>query len=215
MESNFSVASEEIGLPWKAWKGDFFEPQGTAYDGQLYEGRLTMKASQTLILVAEQVRPGIEAWRRIRPDPSPDALMFPTFGWGKRKGQAVPLWGKNFLHRRIRPVARHLGISDHLITYQVMRGTLGTDLQKHVTVKDAQSALRHASIRTTPDVYMQPVEESVVEAVNSRTRQILSGGQRPVLDDTNAIVPRARRLMGTRAPSDVESHLSQVRKERR
>lgn len=29
-------ASEAMGLQWKAWTGDSFEPQGTAYDGQLY-----------------------------------------------------------------------------------------------------------------------------------------------------------------------------------
>jgi hypothetical protein len=92
----------------------------------------------------------------------------------------------------------------------VMRRTLGTDLQKHGTLKDAQSALRHASIRTTADVYMQPLEESVVEAVNSRTRQILSGWQRPALSDTSVIVPRARRLKVKKESREVPSQLSQV-----
>jgi integrase len=35
-----------------------------------------------------------------------------------------------------------------------MRRTLGTDLQKHGTLKDVQGALRHASIQTTGDVYV-------------------------------------------------------------
>jgi integrase len=83
-------------------------------------------------------------------------LMFPTFGRGERKGQAVPRWGKNFLKWRIRPVARKVGIPDHLITFQVMRRTLGTDMQKHGTLKDTQGMLRHASIKTTGDVYVQP-----------------------------------------------------------
>jgi integrase len=101
--------------------------------------------------------------------------MFPTFGRGKRKGQAVPRWGKNFLTWRIRPVARRLGIPDRLVTFQVMRRTLGTDLQKHGTLKDAQAALRHASIRTTGDVYVQPIEQSVLQAVNSRAAAVLGG----------------------------------------
>jgi hypothetical protein len=42
-------------------------------------------------------------------------------------------------------------------------------------LKDAQGALRHASIKTTGDVYMQTIEASVLDAVNSRTRQILAG----------------------------------------
>jgi integrase len=44
-----------------------------------------------------------------------------------------------------------------------MRRTLGTDLQEHGTLKDAQGALRHASIRTTGDVYMQTIESSVLQ----------------------------------------------------
>jgi hypothetical protein len=42
-------------------------------------------------------------------------------------------------------------------TFQVMRRTLGTDLQQHGTIKDAQGVLRHASIKTTGDVYVQQI----------------------------------------------------------
>jgi hypothetical protein len=41
-------------------------------------------------------------------------------------------------------------------------------------MKDTQSALRHASIKTTADVYVQQIPESVRAAVNSRTRAILA-----------------------------------------
>ena len=106
--------------------------------------------------------------------------MFPTFGRGERKGQAVPRWGKNFLRWRIRPIARKLGIPDRLVTFQVMRRTLGTDMQQHGTLKDTQSILRHASIKTTGDVYVQPIEQSVLQAVNSRTSAVLEGWKAPV-----------------------------------
>jgi hypothetical protein len=92
----------------------------------------------------------------------------------------VPRWGKNFFKWRIRPVARKVGIPDHLITFQVMRRTLGTDMQKHGTLKDAQGMLRHASIKTTGDVYMQAIEQSVLDAVNSRTAAVLKGWTAPV-----------------------------------
>jgi integrase len=127
-----------------------------------------------------QVRPIIEAWRQICRDPSLEALMFPTFGRGKRKGQAVPRWGKNFLKWRIRPIAAKLGIPERLVTFQVMRRTLGTDMQRHGTLKDTQSMLRHASIRTTGDVYVQTIEESVVAAVNSRTSAVLGNWAAPL-----------------------------------
>jgi integrase len=147
-------ASEALGLQWKSWTGESLIPHGTAYEGQLYPGQVKSKASRAAITVPEQVRPVIEAWRRFTSDASPEALMFPTFGRGKRKGQIVPHTSKNFLRARIRPIARRLGIPEHLVTFQMMRRTLGTDLQNHGTLKDAQGALRHASISTTGNVYI-------------------------------------------------------------
>ena len=170
-------ASEIMGLQWKSWTGDSLLPHGTAYEGQFYAGRLKTKQSKAPIPVPEQVRPVIEAWHRICVDPSPEALMFPTFGRGDRKGQAVPRDGKNFLTWRIRPISRRLGIPDRLVTFQVMRRTLGTDMQSHGTLKDTQSMLRHASIQTTGDVYMQRIDQSVIQAVNSRTNAVLNGSQ--------------------------------------
>ncbi len=100
--------------------------------------------------------------------------MFPTFGRGPRTRQAVPRQGKNFLKWRIHPIADQVGIPRKLVTFQVMRRTLGTDMQGHGTMKDAQQILRHASIRTTAEIYMQEIQASVRSAINSRTRAIFS-----------------------------------------
>ena len=160
-------------------------PYGTAFEGQFYPGRFKTRSSQAPIGVQEQVRPIIEAWQRVCPDPSPEALMFPTFGRGERKGQAVPRWGKNFLKWRVRPISQRLRIPDRLVTFQVMRRTLGTNLQHHGTLKHAQGALRHASIQTTGDVYVQTIEKSVINAMNSRTLEILTGWEPAILSGTN------------------------------
>jgi integrase len=144
--------------------------------------------------VPDQVRPVIEAWRAVCIDVSPDALMFPTFGRGKRKGQSVPRWAKNFLRRRISPIAQKLGIPDRFITSQVMRRTLGTDMQKHGTWKDTQSMLRPASIQTTGDVYMQTIEKKVLDAVNSRTDAVLDGWSAPVKE----MGPQGRKPRGSK-----------------
>ena len=186
-------ASEVLGLQWKSWTGNELIPHGTAFEGQFYPGRLKNRSSQAPISVPAQVRPIIHAWKRVCADPSPEALMFPTFGRGERKGQAVPRWGKNFLRWRVRPIARRLGITDRLVTFQVMRRTLGTDLQKHGSLKDAQGALRHASIKTTGDVYVQTIEESVLNAMNSRTMGILAGWEHPALTDGLVTVVEANR----------------------
>ena len=52
--------------------------------------------------------------------------------------------------------------------------TLGTDMQGHGTMKDAQQILRHASIKTTAEIYMQEIPASVRTAINSRTRVIFN-----------------------------------------
>jgi hypothetical protein len=118
---------------------------------------------------------------------------------GERKGHAVPRWGKNFLRWRIRPIARKLGIPEHLVTFQVMRRTLGTDLQRHGTLKDAQGALRHASIQTTGNVYVQTIEASVLNAMNSRTTEILSTKKPAIQSKAKAMleesgIPRRRKI---------------------
>jgi hypothetical protein len=56
-----------------------------------------------------------------------------------------------------------------------MRRSLGTHFSGHGTLKDTQGALRHASITTTGNVYMQVVEENVMKAVNSHTTTLLDG----------------------------------------
>lgn len=89
-------ASEAMGLQWRSWTGEALMPHGTAYEGKLLKGRLKSKASRAPIPVPEPVRPVIEAWRRLSRDTSPEALMFPTFGRGERKGEAVPREAKNF-----------------------------------------------------------------------------------------------------------------------
>jgi hypothetical protein len=178
-------ASEVLGLQWKSWTGTTLVPYGTAFEGQFYPGRFKTRASQAPIGVPEQVRPIIQAWHRVCPDPSPEALMFSTFGRGERKGQAVPRWGKNFLTWWVRPITRKLKIPDRLVTFQVMRRTLGTNLQHHGTLKDAQGALRHASIQTTGDVYVQTIEKSVLNAMNSRTAEILTDWEPTILSGKN------------------------------
>ena len=52
-------------------------------------------------------------------------------------------------------------------------------MQQHGTLKDTQGMLRHASIKTTGDVYVQTIEQSVLAAVNSRTSAVLGDWRMP------------------------------------
>jgi len=162
-------ASEVMGLQWKSWIGEAPIPHGTAYEGQFYKGRLKSKASKGPIPVPEQVQPVLAAWRQICQDPSPEALMFPTFGRGKRKGQAVPRWGTEELPEVADSSDRPKVGSSRIL------GHLPGDAP-------------HSG--NGPN--MQAIEASILEAVNSRTRQILAGWRGPVISGAKPIVPKAR-----------------------
>lgn len=193
--------SETFGLQWKSCLGDRLVIHSTAYEGELYRGRVKTDASRSAVPLPDDIIPIVEAWRQICPDSSPEALMFPTFGKAERKGRKVPRRAKNFLKWRIYPVADKLKIPRKLVTFQVMRRTLGTDLQKHGTMKDAQGALRHASIKTTADVYMQEIPASVRAAINSRTRAILAKSQEVFVKPGSATCPNVSQFQKVESTS--------------
>jgi integrase len=192
--------SEAFGPKWKAYLGDRLVIETTAYEGQVYD-RVKTEESRNAVPIPEDIQPIIEAWKRKCADTSPEALMFSTFGRGKRQGMRVPFRPKNFLKWRIYPITDKLGIPRKLVTFQVMRRTLGTDLQEHGTMKDAQTALRHASIKTTANVYMQPIPASVTAALNSRTRAVLTKKQRDSGEISEAMLPNAPQFPRARLAS--------------
>ena len=166
--------SEDLGLTWKSYAFDHFIVYDTAYEGQLYEGKVKTEDSRARIPIPRRIRPYIEAWRQVCPDTSPDALMFPTKGHLRNKGKIVPFRAKNFFKWKVWPIADQLGIDRKLCTFQVLRRTLGTDLQMHGTMKDAQTILRHKQIKTTAEVYMDHIPESVRKAIDSRTDAVFA-----------------------------------------
>jgi integrase len=106
-------ASEVMDLQWKSWTGESLMPHGTAYEGKFSPGRLNTQQSNAPIPVPELVRPVIEAWRKLCPHTSPEALIFPTFGRGKPTVscgviQASLTWRlrTNHIHNRCWSIAR-------------------------------------------------------------------------------------------------------------
>ena len=142
--------------------------------------------------IPDDIVPIIEAWRQICPDTSPDALMFPTHGKGERAGSTVPRRAKSFLKWRIHPIAKKMKIPRRLVTFQVMRRTLGSDLQQHGTIKDAQGVLRHASIKTTGDVYVQQIRKACERQSTREHGQSWRSGGRLVSNRNMQRVPIGR-----------------------
>jgi integrase len=78
--------SETLGLQWKSYLGDRLVIHSTAYEGELYRGRVKTEASRSAIPIPDDIIPIVESWRHECPDSSPEALMFATFGRAERKG---------------------------------------------------------------------------------------------------------------------------------
>jgi len=83
------------------------------------------------------------------------------------------LVGEELLTGRIRPTVV-IGKADRLITFQVMRRTLGTDMQNWLT-EDIQSMLRHGSQRYHERYLCPTNHEKVQQAADLRTAAVLKG----------------------------------------
>jgi len=72
------------------------------------------------------------------------------------------------------------GIAWRLADSLALRRFVGIALDEYGSLKDTQSMLRHASIKTTGDIYVQTIDQNVLQAVNSRTAAVLKGWKAPV-----------------------------------
>lgn len=169
--------SEVFGLTWGCCRGEYLAVEHTAFEGRLQANTVKTTDSRALVPIPDLVRPIIENWRSLCEDTNPDALLFATKGKGSRKGQQVPFESTNFMERRIYPIADKLKIPRRLVKFQVLRRTVCTDMQFHGTLKDAQTALRHQSVHTTANIYMQPVPKSVTSALNARTKAVFDSSR--------------------------------------
>lgn len=175
--------SEAFALRWKSYQGDHFTILDTTWEGKLYPNQVKTKASRASVPIPDDLQPLIAEWYNSCFDNSPDALIFPTEGRAHNKGTMVPFRSRSFMRWHILPIAERLGIPKSLVTFRVLRRSTATDLQKFGTVKDAQTILRHKKSDMTVNVYMQAIPESVRQALNSRTRAILSAPMRSVQQD--------------------------------
>ena len=164
--------SEVFGLHWGAYIGDSIMVKNTAWEGQVYEEQTKTNESRALVTVPEMIQPWIELWRSQSTHIGQNDLMFPAIRRNKNK-QQIPMRPRQFLQRHMKPLAEELGIDPDLITFQVLRRTFGTTMQKHGSMKDVQAHLRHASITTTGNIYVQEIPSSVRSAVNATVREIL------------------------------------------
>jgi len=108
----------------------------------------------------------LREWRQAqRKAPADDALIFPS-------QRGTPIHPSNYLKRFLKPLADKLGIPG--VNYQVFRRTFATHFQRHATIKEAQTQLRHTDAATTLGIYTQTIPEQLAAAVEAYDQEIAS-----------------------------------------
>ncbi len=121
------------------------------------EAVVKTRASEADVALPEDVCADLNEWRKWCGNAKPDAFIFAS-----RSG--TPINYKNWLDRVLKPAATAIGVER--ITYHMFRRGLATEAhQLGVVDKNVQSQLRHASVRTTQDVYTRGVPAEQAKAM--------------------------------------------------
>lgn len=138
------------------------------------------EASISDVWVPRGLRAELECWLEQMADKRPEAFLFSS-----RKGTPINL--NNFLNRSLKPAAEKALAKMKLegrptpagflkgVNNQALRRTCATRMQRHGSVKDVQSHLRHASPNLTAGTYMQPIPQSVQSAVERLDEELTEG----------------------------------------
>jgi integrase len=124
------------------------------------------EGQQAPITVPDVPLPLLQTWREQNATAPDEALIFPS-------AKGSPMRPENWLRRRIKPIAKVLGISVP-VNFQVLRRTFATNAQGHGNTKDVQTHLRHTDIATTLGLYTQPIDASVRKLVNAVADDVMS-----------------------------------------
>jgi integrase len=118
-------------------------------------GSTKTEDSDGQVVLSAELERELRNWASTRRSGS---LMFPT-------SEGTPWRIGNYLKRVLKPLAETVGIHD--MTHQAMRRTFATHFQKHGSVKDTQTQLRHSDPETTLKYYQKEIPDSVRAAVES------------------------------------------------
>ncbi len=154
---------ELFALRWDDW-----EPGALRIDERIWQGRLgspKTRRSASYVTLPDSLDEAIAAWKQ-------ECGIVDLRSWIFTNDKGRWITAGTWLRENLKPLAAACKVG--FTNYQVIRRTFATLIQKHGSVKDAQTQLRHASPNLTVGTYMQAIPESVREAVNSFEQAIES-----------------------------------------
>ena len=157
---------EIIALRWSSLQPGRLLIKQTVYRGHLRDYGKTKK-SATGVPIPQGLYKALLSWQGRCPDPSPDALIFPS-------SNGTYLNTSNYLNRVLYPIKRDLGLKK--LNFQILRRSFTTRGQEFGSLKDLQGVLRHEKIDTTANEYAQVVDARVQELVERMYERLTMGG---------------------------------------
>jgi integrase len=159
--------SELFGLKWKDF--DFERKQINVQRSIVcqVEGSCKTESSTRPVPLDDRVDVALKEWRAQAFYAAPDDWLFASpFSRGKK-----PFWPNSSM-KTIKRIAKRVGITKQ-IGWHTFRRSLATLMSEVGTKpKNIQGNMRHASVRTTMDVYAQPVPTSMRRAKRAVAREI-------------------------------------------
>lgn len=135
---------ELFALRWRSIEPGCLRIEEAVYRGHI--GSPKTEGSRAYVALPKSLEMELEFWRHQCGDPDEDEFVF------------------------LAPLAKKNGIEG--LTFQCLRRTFATQFQKHGTVKDAQTQLRHADAGTTMNIYTQEIPSSVRAAVEALEQKL-------------------------------------------
>jgi integrase len=118
-----------------------------------FVGPCKTESSQKPVPIHPLVTEALDKWKSQSAYRQPEDWVFAS----RHSDGRLPYWGQAILHKYLRPAARELGIEKRFgwhtfrHTYSTLLRSVGTEF------KVMQELLRHSTIRSTLDVYTQPI----------------------------------------------------------
>lgn len=156
---------ELFALRWDDWEPGLLRVDESVRNGKIDTPKTLGSLGYAALPTSVELQ--LKHWKEQCRDAGPRAFIFagrarqPIMRWD---------WDKQVLKR----IAADAGIDG--VTFQALRRTTTTLMQKVGTAKDVQSQMRHSSPVLTIGTYMQAIPASVKEAVELLDRMIQSSG---------------------------------------
>jgi integrase len=158
---------ELFALRWKCFDPEqsSLRLQETVYKGKIRNWGKTAKSLST-IHVPPALTVVLGKWKKICPDSSPEAFIFPNRDGGFMDAD-------NFRKRVLGNLREKLHLPK--LTFQVIRRSIATLSQTKGTAKDTQGMMRHERFPTTMDIYVQVIPEGVKQMIDSVHDELRNG----------------------------------------